>query len=91
MSRIVVAVLGATGMVGQHMLRMLEDHPWLQLRAVWASDRSVGQLYGDAAPWRIEGEPPAELAKMVVRGCNPPHSKTHHPAALPPAAIQPAH
>lgn len=71
MSRIGVAVLGATGMVGQHMLRMLEDHPWLQLRAVCASDRSVGQLYGDAAPWRIEGEPPAELAKMVVRGCNP--------------------
>lgn len=71
MARVGVAVLGATGMVGQHMLRLLEDHPWLQLRAVCASDRSIGQAYGDIAPWRIDGELPEEAAKLVVRGCMP--------------------
>ncbi|MCB9797550.1 MAG: aspartate-semialdehyde dehydrogenase [Alphaproteobacteria bacterium] len=71
MSRLGVAVLGATGMVGQRMLQLLEDHPWLELKALCASERSVGKVYRDAAPWRLEGDPPESVEDMVVLPCAP--------------------
>jgi len=45
-----VAVLGATGMMGQTFVRLLEHHPWFQVTAVSASDRSVGRPYSEAVP-----------------------------------------
>lgn len=54
---ITVAVLGATGMVGQRFISLLRNHPWFELAQVAASDRSVGKPYAEAANWQLEGAP----------------------------------
>jgi len=66
-----VGVIGATGMVGQQFLRLLEGHP--QFRAVWlaASERSEGRLYREAATWRLGGEPPSITEGARVEACTP--------------------
>lgn len=65
--RIPVAVLGATGMVGQRIVSLLADHPWFALREVIASERSAGRSYGEAVDWRLEGDPPPPARDLVVR------------------------
>ena len=65
-----VAVLGATGAVGQTFLRMLDQHPWFEVRYVAASERSVGKRYRDAARW-LEGDMPAAVADLPVVACDP--------------------
>lgn len=60
-----VAVLGATGAVGQTFIRLLENHPWFELAEVAASERSAGKKYGDVTRW-IEGAMPAGVGKMDV-------------------------
>lgn len=70
MSRLPVAVLGATGAVGQTFIRLLEDHPWFRLAEVAASERSAGKRYGDVTRW-IEGVMPASVAGMTVTLCDP--------------------
>ena len=50
-SQIPVAVLGATGSVGQRFISLLEDHPWFKVVALAASDRSAGQKYTKATRW----------------------------------------
>ncbi|MDO5853232.1 MAG: aspartate-semialdehyde dehydrogenase [Thermoplasmata archaeon] len=47
MSKISVAVLGATGMIGQRFIQMLEDHPWFEIEGLYASERSQGKRLGD--------------------------------------------
>jgi aspartate-semialdehyde dehydrogenase len=66
-----VAVLGATGAVGQAFVRMLADHPWFDLTAVAASERSAGKTYREAAHWIGSGAMPASVAGMVVQPCTP--------------------
>jgi len=68
--RVRVAVLGATGAVGQAFIRLLVDHPWFELVELAASERSAGKPYGDAAHW-LGGELPAHVARMTVRACEP--------------------
>ena len=68
--RIPVAVLGATGAVGQTFVRLLENHPWFELRAVAASERSAGKPYGEAAHW-LGGTLPAHVAALPVVPCTP--------------------
>jgi len=65
-----VAVLGATGAVGQAFVRLLEDHPWFDLVEVAASERSAGKPYREAARW-MEGVLPAAVAAMPVLACTP--------------------
>lgn len=66
-----VAVLGATGAVGQAFVRLLADHPWFELAELAASERSAGKPYGEAARW-IGAEPlPARIAAMTVLPCDP--------------------
>ena len=65
-----VAVLGATGAVGQTFVRLLADHPWFELAEVAASDRSAGRPYAEACRW-LEGELPASVASLTVRRCDP--------------------
>jgi len=65
-----VAVLGATGAVGQTFLRMLDRHPWFDVRYVAASERSVGKRYREAARW-LEGDMPAAAADLTVVPCDP--------------------
>ncbi len=69
-TRIPVAILGATGAVGQTFIRCLADHPWFRVAELGASERSAGKRYADAARW-IEGELPADVASLVVQPCNP--------------------
>ncbi len=65
-----VAVLGATGTVGQAFVRLLADHPWFTLSEVAASERSTGRQYGDAVRW-LEGALPAAAGALEVRACTP--------------------
>jgi aspartate-semialdehyde dehydrogenase len=64
-------VLGATGMVGQQFLRLLEGHP--TFKTVWlaASERSEGKRYTDAAAWRLAGPAPIFAKDMVLDACIP--------------------
>jgi aspartate-semialdehyde dehydrogenase len=70
--RIPVAVLGATGTVGQKFIRLLAEHPWFEVTAVAASSASVGRPYGEVARWRETQSLPSSIAGMVVRECAPP-------------------
>jgi aspartate-semialdehyde dehydrogenase len=65
--RIPVAVLGATGSVGQRFIQLLENHPWFRLHEVVASDRSAGKSYADAAGWKLDTLLPADASKLVVK------------------------
>ncbi|MCU0222968.1 MAG: aspartate-semialdehyde dehydrogenase [Acidobacteria bacterium] len=66
-----VAVLGATGMVGQRLVQLLDAHPWFELAEVAASDRSAGRPYGEAVNWRVSEAPPAAAAALTLRACDP--------------------
>jgi len=65
-SQIPVAVLGATGSVGQRFISLLDNHPWFKVVALAASDRSVGQKYSQAARWVLDEPMPAYAREMVV-------------------------
>jgi aspartate-semialdehyde dehydrogenase len=67
-----VGILGATGMVGQRFIQLLENHPQFEVTAVAASDRSQGKAYGDACSWRLTGEMPAAVRSMIVQPPTPP-------------------
>jgi aspartate-semialdehyde dehydrogenase len=69
--RIDVGVLGATGMVGQQFIAQLANHPWFRLTWVGASERSAGQRYRDAAPWRLPASIPGDVADLVVQDALP--------------------
>ncbi|HLY18578.1 MAG TPA: aspartate-semialdehyde dehydrogenase [Bryobacteraceae bacterium] len=70
-TRIEVGILGATGMVGQHFVKFLEDHPWFDLKWLGASDRSAGKRYRDAAAWHLGGGTPASVAHLIVEESKP--------------------
>lgn len=70
--RLPVAVLGATGMVGQRFIELLQDHPWFELVALAASDRHGGRSYSEVTRWRLAGsEMPATVASLPVLPCTP--------------------
>lgn len=71
MSKIPVGVMGATGLVGQRLVRRLANHPWFELVALTGSERSVGKRYGEAVRWRLPGDPPAAIQDMVVQASEP--------------------
>lgn len=65
-----VAVLGATGAVGQTFIRLLQGHPWFEVTHVAASERSAGKTYAEATRW-IEGSMPPDVAGLTVAPCDP--------------------
>ncbi|TMC23060.1 MAG: aspartate-semialdehyde dehydrogenase [Chloroflexi bacterium] len=70
--RIPVAVLGATGMVGQRFIELLQGHPWFELVALAASDRHGGRSYAEATTWRLTGsDMPTSVASLPVVACRP--------------------
>jgi aspartate-semialdehyde dehydrogenase len=71
MAKIPVAVLGATGAVGQRFVQLLADHPWFEIVALAASDRSAGRPFAEVSNWVIAGDPPPWLGEMVVHGLEP--------------------
>jgi len=64
-------VLGATGMVGQRLVRMLSGHPWFELTGVAASERSMGKTYAEAVRWHLEGPIPDVARGLVVKDLEP--------------------
>jgi len=66
-----VAVLGATGAVGQTFIRLLAEHPWFRLAELAASERSAGRTYAEAAKWIGTSDMPDDVRGMVVRACDP--------------------
>jgi aspartate-semialdehyde dehydrogenase len=65
-----VAILGATGAVGQTFIRRLANHPWFRVAEVAASERSAGKKYADAAKW-LEGTLPNDVANLAVVPSDP--------------------
>lgn len=61
-----VAILGATGAIGQRFIQLLQGHPWFTIEVLAASERSAGKKYKDACNWVMESELPKELAEMNV-------------------------
>src|ERR1700736_5529322 len=70
-SKISIGILGATGVVGQRFIQMLEHHPWFEVAWLAASDRSEGKTYGEAARWRLKTPIPAAVAAMKVSPATP--------------------
>jgi len=70
-AEIPVAVLGATGMVGQRALSLLKGHPWLRVAALAASERSAGKTYKNACEWHLPGEAWAGYRDRIVSPCDP--------------------
>ena len=66
-----IGILGATGMVGQRYIQLLENHPWFEVAWLAASDRSSGKSYGEAAKWRLDTPLPDRIAKMTVAEADP--------------------
>lgn len=69
--KIPVAILGATGMVGQKFIELLIDHPFFEIVGLGASQRSEGKTYREAANWLMSTPLPDKIAKMVVQPCTP--------------------
>ncbi|MBN2369497.1 MAG: aspartate-semialdehyde dehydrogenase [Vicinamibacteria bacterium] len=72
MARRPVAVLGATGAVGQRFIQLLDRHSGFEVVEVAASDRSAGKRYRDACNWRLSGDMPEAVADLIVGGCDGP-------------------
>jgi len=71
MKKYSIGILGATGMVGQRYIQLLENHPWFEITWLAASDRSSGKPYGEAAKWRLDTPLPERIAKMTVSPADP--------------------
>ncbi len=67
-----VGILGATGIVGQRFIQLLENHPQFEITALAASDRSQGKSFEEACTWRLAGEMPAFVKSMAVAAPQPP-------------------
>ena len=70
MKRRKVAILAATGAVGQRFIQLLENHPWFEISVLAASERSAGKKYRDACSWHMETEMPKEIGEMTVVNTN---------------------
>ena len=70
-NRIPVAVLAATGSVGQRFIQLLDCHPYFKVVALTASDRTVGKTYGEACHWILPGDMPEWAKEMVILPTTP--------------------
>lgn len=72
MKPISVAILGATGTVGQKFVALLEGHPQFEIAEVVASPRSAGKAYADACAWKQDQPMPDRIAAMTVKSTSDP-------------------
>ncbi|HZU44559.1 MAG TPA: aspartate-semialdehyde dehydrogenase [Terriglobales bacterium] len=70
-NKLPVGILGATGIVGQRFVQMLEHHPWFEVAWLAASDRSEGRPYAEAARWRLKTAIPDRVAHMKLSPAAP--------------------
>jgi aspartate-semialdehyde dehydrogenase len=71
MNKIPVAILGATGSVGQKFIELLTNHPWFEITELAASERSANKKYSEATKWVMSSRLKPELAGMEVKLCKP--------------------
>lgn len=71
MKKLEVGILGATGMVGQRFVSLLEHHPWFEVAWLGASEKSAGKTYGDACNWRLRDPMPEKARALQVQECDP--------------------
>ncbi len=67
MNKIPVAILGATGSVGQRFIEMLANHPYFEIVALTGSERSAGKPYGQACRWVLSGSVPPVVRDLVIQ------------------------
>jgi aspartate-semialdehyde dehydrogenase len=70
-NKISIGILGATGVVGQRFIQMLEHHPWFEVAWLAASDRSEGKTYAEAVKWRLRTAIPTNVGAMKVSPAKP--------------------
>src|SRR5712671_710374 len=70
-NKLSVGILGATGIVGQRFIQLLENHPWFEVSWLAASDRSERRPYAEAARWRLKTAIPERVAQMKVSPATP--------------------
>lgn len=71
MEKIKVAILGATGSVGQKFVELLDNHPWFEIDELTASERSAGKKYGDAVNWFMQSELNERIKNIIVKESKP--------------------
>ena len=69
--KIPVAILGATGSVGQKFIELLANHPWFEIAELCASDKSAGKKYKDAVDWFLPSPLPESVGNILVQKCEP--------------------
>lgn len=69
-ARIKVGILGATGSVGQRFIELLNNHPWFEVSAIAASDKSAGNKYADTVNWIQTTEIPDNISNMNISKCD---------------------
>jgi aspartate-semialdehyde dehydrogenase len=69
--KIPVAILGATGSVGQKFIELLANHPWFEIAELCASDKSAGKKYKDAVDWFLSSPLPKIVKEIIVQKCKP--------------------
>ena len=69
MEKLRISILGATGVVGQNYIKLLQDHPWFQIVDIAASPRSAGKTYEEAvkAKWQMPIDIPESIKDLIVR------------------------
>ncbi len=70
--KIPVGILGATGIVGQRFIQLLEQHPWFEVVWLAASERSEGRRYAEAARWRLKTPIPSAVAGLKLADATSP-------------------
>ena len=65
-----VAILGATGAVGQRFVQLLQDHPWFEVGVLAASEHSAGKKYSEACNWILESRMPTDVGEMTLVNCD---------------------
>jgi aspartate-semialdehyde dehydrogenase len=71
MKKLEVGILGATGMVGQRFVSLLENHPWFEVKWLAASEKSAGKKYAEACTWRLREPMPQSARELLVHECKP--------------------
>src|ERR1700692_1575058 len=66
-----IGILGATGMVGQRFIQLIENHPWFEITWLAASDKSSGKTYGEATKWKLETPLPTRIDDMMCAPASP--------------------
>jgi aspartate-semialdehyde dehydrogenase len=88
MQKLDVAILGATGAVGQRFIQLLETHPWFRVDEVIGSSRSAGQPYGEIANWVLDSSPPPSVAGLTVKALDDEFDSPLIFSALPKEAAE---